>query len=96
MPGTKSDEIAAQITRELASTEYACSSLTTLSGGSANFLYKGTLQKPLEDGTAEVAVKHGEGFSASSSSLELSQKRCVSPPRKPSPLGLDLSAHDGG
>lgn len=71
------DEIISRIADELASTEYACSSLEPLSGGTANFLFKGKLQNPLRDGTAEVAVKHGEGFSASRSTLELSTRRCV-------------------
>lgn len=77
MAPATADEIVSRITDELASTEYACSSLEPLSGGTANFLFKGKLQNPLQDGTAEVAVKHGEGFSASLSTLELSTRRCV-------------------
>lgn len=96
MSTTKEDEIASQIISELASTEYACSSLARLSGGTVNFLFKGTLQKPLEDGTAEVVVKHGEGFSASWADLKLSQRRCVSPTNEPFPLGLGPSADKGG
>lgn len=75
-----SDKVASQIETRLALTKYACSSLTPLSGGTANFLFKGTLQNPLDDGTAEVVIKHGEAFSASWSALKLSQARCVSDP----------------
>lgn len=96
MAGTATDKIASEIISELASTEYACSSLTPLSGGTANFLFRGTLQKPLEDGTAEVVIKHGEGFSASWPDLKLSQRRCVSPANEPCPLGLGFSAYSGG
>lgn len=71
------DEIASQITKELGQTAFACTSLTPLSGGHANFIFRGKLQKPLDDGTAEIAIKHGEGFVALSPGLKLSTSRCV-------------------
>ncbi|KAJ4391434.1 hypothetical protein N0V93_005051 [Gnomoniopsis smithogilvyi] len=77
MTGISTDEIATRITKELASTTFGCSVLTPLSGGTANFIFKGQLLKPLDDGTTEVVVKHGEGYSASSSSLKLSTDRCT-------------------
>lgn len=73
------ETIATQITKELASTSLGCSALTPLSGGTANFIFKGQLLKSLDDGTTEVVIKHGEGYSASFSSLKLSTDRCVSP-----------------
>ncbi|KAK7731624.1 hypothetical protein SLS63_005310 [Diaporthe eres] len=71
------DEIASQVTRELGQTAFACTSLTPLSGGHANFIFRGKLQKPLDDGTAEIAIKHGEGFVALSPGLKLSTSRCI-------------------
>lgn len=71
------DEIASQVKQELGQTAFACTSLTPLSGGNANFIFRGKLQKPLDDGTAEIAIKHGEGFVALSPALKLSTSRCV-------------------
>lgn len=71
------DAFASRILTELEGTRYACSSLTPLSGGTANFIYKAELQEPLEDGTAEVVVKHGDGFAAQYSALKLPTFRCV-------------------
>lgn len=76
------DEIAANITEQLAITRLACSTLTPLTGGTANFIFKGQLLKPLNDGTAEVVIKHGEGYSASHTGLQLSTDRCVSVTKK--------------
>lgn len=70
-------EISSRITQELAPTTFACSSLVPLSGGTANFIFKGTLVKPSEDGTADVLVKHGEAFVAQHPALKLSTLRCV-------------------
>lgn len=72
------EEIKTLIIDVLASTTLACSDLTPLSGGTANFIFKGKLRKALDDGTTEVVIKHGEGYSASFSSLKLSTDRCVS------------------
>lgn len=72
------EKLTEQVLDELSTTEYACSSLKTLSGGSANFIYKGTLIKPLEDGAKEVAVKHGEEFIASFPDFKIPLSRCVS------------------
>ncbi|KAK2604836.1 hypothetical protein N8I77_007734 [Diaporthe amygdali] len=70
------DEILSRVTQELGPTRFACTSLTPLSGGTANFIFSGKLQKPLDDGTAEIVVKHGEGFVAQFPSLKLSTSRC--------------------
>ena len=71
------DEIASQIRQELESTAFACASLTPLSGGNANFIFKGKLQEPLDDGTSEIVIKHGESFVALSPAIKLSTSRCV-------------------
>lgn len=72
------DVVESQLTEELAGTRFACRSLTALSGGTANFIFRGTLQTPLEDGTNEVVVKHGEAYGASTGTLSLPTTRCVS------------------
>lgn len=71
------DRIRGKVLGSLNDTRYAVSSLEPLSGGVGNFLYRAHLVRPLEDGTAEVAVKHGEGFVATNSSFELTLDRCV-------------------
>jgi hypothetical protein len=72
-------EIASRITQELASTKFACSTLVPLSGGTANFTFKGTLVNPDKNGISNVVVKHGEGFVAQHPALKLSTLRCVRP-----------------
>ncbi|KAJ9152115.1 Phosphotransferase enzyme family protein [Pleurostoma richardsiae] len=71
-----SDEIASHVLGELKETEYACSSLQPLTGGTANFIFKGSLAKPLLDGTREVLIKHGEDFVALSPDFKLPTLRC--------------------
>jgi hypothetical protein len=73
-----SEEIASTVMRLLASTSFACTALIPLSGGTVNFLFRGHLLKPLDDGTTEVIIKHGEDYSASLTGLALSTDRCVS------------------
>lgn len=73
----QSAKLSEEILRELTSTDYACSSLEPLAGGTANFIFKGVLGSPLPDGTQEVAIKHGESFVASMPDFQLSVARCV-------------------
>ncbi|KAL4907442.1 hypothetical protein BDW74DRAFT_124355 [Aspergillus multicolor] len=61
----------------LSSGPFACSSLTRLSGGTANFVYRGNLSQPLADGTKTVIVKHAEDYLASNAEFKLSAKRCL-------------------
>ncbi|KAK0646114.1 kinase-like domain-containing protein [Cercophora newfieldiana] len=65
-----------EIQKELSNTSYACSSLKLLSGGTANFIFKGFLTHPLEDGNQEVVVKHGEGYIASMPDFKIPTSRC--------------------
>ncbi|PKY02448.1 hypothetical protein P168DRAFT_255866, partial [Aspergillus campestris IBT 28561] len=72
-----SDEISAEILAQFAQTPYACTSLTKLSGGTANFVYRGSLLHPLPDGTDTVVFKHGKDYLASKREFTLSTERCI-------------------
>ncbi|KAH6841130.1 kinase-like domain-containing protein [Chaetomium sp. MPI-CAGE-AT-0009] len=76
MADPKAAKLSEDVLQSLSSTDYACSSLTPLSGGMANFIFKGTLTKPLPDGTKEVAVKHGEDYLAAIPAFLLPTTRC--------------------
>ena len=71
------EQISQGILDELRSTDYACSSLERLSGGLANYVFRGTLTAPLPDGTKEVAVKHAESSLARLPKWKLPIARCV-------------------
>lgn len=71
------EAISAAVWDELDGTQYACAELKPLTGGTANFIFRGVLSKPLQDGTMEVVVKHGEGYVASHPDFKLSTSRCV-------------------
>ncbi|KAL6879291.1 kinase-like domain-containing protein [Trichoderma novae-zelandiae] len=70
------DALSHQILDQLAQTPYACSTLTKLSGGTANFLYRGVLLQPLEDAQT-VVIKHSTGFAAVNRGFPLDVSRCV-------------------
>ena len=72
-----------KVAKTLENTPFASSSLKQLSGGTANFIYRATLITPLEDGTAEVLVKHGEDYIKDNPEFKLTLQRCV---RKKIPL----------
>lgn len=74
------EEIKDAVRKELEGTEYAVSSLTPLSGGTANFIYLAKLQKPLLGGISEVVLKHGEAYVALHPDFKLEMVRCVSFP----------------
>lgn len=76
--------IVRTLLKELSQTRYACSDLAKLDGGTANFLYRGTLLKPLdppgavaESNTRTVVIKHSEGFSPGNRDFLLDITRCV-------------------
>ncbi|KAK1535612.1 phosphotransferase [Colletotrichum paranaense] len=71
-----SDRVLREVKAELAGTPYSLESARLLSGGTTNFIFHVKLLEPLLDGTAEVAVKHGEGFVAQSPDFELPTSRC--------------------
>ncbi|KAL1880496.1 hypothetical protein VTK73DRAFT_5883 [Phialemonium thermophilum] len=68
--------IVREIEKELSSTEYACTALEPVTGGTGNFIFRGTLSTPLPDGTQEVIIKHGEAYIASNPSFQLPTSRC--------------------
>ncbi|GAD96391.1 hypothetical protein SS1G_01113 [Paecilomyces variotii No. 5] len=70
------DDIAIAISKEISSTPYACSSLSRLTGGTGNFVYRGTLIHPLPDGTRTVVIKHAEDYVASQPDFKLPTTRC--------------------
>ncbi|KAI9924545.1 hypothetical protein ASPWEDRAFT_28307 [Aspergillus wentii DTO 134E9] len=72
-----SNNISTEISQEISQTPYACSSLTHLSGGTANFVYRGILTHPLQDGTTTVIIKHGKDYIASNQDFKLPTERCV-------------------
>ncbi|KAL3494906.1 kinase-like domain-containing protein [Aspergillus germanicus] len=65
------------VAKELSDSPYPCSTLTQLSGGTANFVYRGVLSEPLQDGTTTVIVKHTEDYVASNRDFKLSAQRCL-------------------
>lgn len=70
-------EVKDAVASEISSSPFACSSLTQLSGGTANFVYRGVLSRPLPNGTTTVIVKHAEEYLASNSDFKLTAERCV-------------------
>ena len=78
------DELSAWISQKLSHTLYACSSLTLLNGGSANFVYRGILIQPLQiqDGatsttTSSIIVKHFKEFLLVNRDFQIDISRCV-------------------
>jgi hypothetical protein len=71
------EAILTGIRKALEGTRYECSSFERLSGGTANFIYRARLASPLEDGTAEVVLKHGEGFVANNPHFKIAVSRSV-------------------
>ncbi|KAL7917507.1 kinase-like domain-containing protein [Trichoderma austrokoningii] len=71
-----SEEIKDAVRKELEGTKYAVSSLTPLSGGTANFIYHARLRKPLSGGVSEVVLKHGEAYVALHPDFKLEMVRC--------------------
>ncbi|GKZ22755.1 hypothetical protein AbraCBS73388_008925 [Aspergillus brasiliensis] len=69
-------DLLTTISQELAGTRYA-SSLTPLSGGTANFVYRAQLDQPLPDGTKSVILKHTEAFIALNREFKLPAERCL-------------------
>ncbi|OJK03274.1 hypothetical protein ASPACDRAFT_23693 [Aspergillus aculeatus ATCC 16872] len=77
MDAKPEDSFDLNIIRELEHTRYACSSLTRLSGGTVNFVFRGLLSRPLEDGTKSVIIKHAEGYTATNRNFKLTAERCL-------------------
>ncbi|KAF5591450.1 phosphotransferase enzyme family [Fusarium pseudocircinatum] len=71
-----SDHIRQQVSAWLNTTPYAASLLAPLAGGQANFTYRARLTNPLNDGTTEVIVKHGEPYMARHPANAVTVDRC--------------------
>lgn len=71
------DAIAAKVLEDLKDGPHACSSLTRLSGGNTNFIYRGILQCPLPDKTSTIIIKHAESHIAKIPSWEFDVARSV-------------------
>lgn len=69
--------IGRELQHQLSETPYACASLTIVSGGTANFLYRGVLIQPLPDGEQTIVVKHARGFVSANRDFALDVSRCV-------------------
>ncbi|KAJ5960800.1 uncharacterized protein N7479_007950 [Penicillium vulpinum] len=61
-----------EIAQQLASTPFACSSFTRLSGGTANFVYRGTLSSTGQS----IIIKHTKDHSASNPDFKIDVARC--------------------
>ncbi|OIW30773.1 hypothetical protein CONLIGDRAFT_574343 [Coniochaeta ligniaria NRRL 30616] len=81
MPALSEAEEAAlsnQLLQELAPRPpFACSSLTRLSGGSTNFVYRGTLATPRPSGVKTVIVKHFKGSLSINRDFPVDISRCI-------------------
>ncbi|RSL58423.1 hypothetical protein CEP54_007791 [Fusarium duplospermum] len=71
-----SDATRRKVFAWLNTTRYAAFSLEPLIGGQANFTYHAKLLTPLEDGTTELVVKHGEPYMARHPANEITTHRC--------------------
>lgn len=76
----RNEEIKDAVRKELEGGDFSVSSLKSLSGGTANFIYLAKLQKSLSGGVTEVVLKHGEAYVAQHPDFKLKMVRCVSFP----------------
>lgn len=85
------ERVAATVLNGLKGTPFEPSSFQRLAGGLVNWGYRATLKVPLDDGTSEVFLKHGEMFLAKIPNYEVDILRCVcSGPCIPRSLDLKL------
>ena len=80
----ETDLLRAQILQGLSETAFACSSLTHLTSGTTNFVFRGSLVQPLssksespETSTTSIIVKHATDFAAVNRDFPLDATRCV-------------------
>ncbi|KAI1496178.1 kinase-like domain-containing protein [Biscogniauxia marginata] len=79
-PLTQAEEqaLVQQVLHQLAGSPYACSALVKLSGGTANFLYRGDLTQPLPSSAADtVIVKVSTDYVAINRDFPLDVTRCA-------------------
>ncbi|KAK1750911.1 kinase-like domain-containing protein [Echria macrotheca] len=68
--------LTAWVLDALSRTRYACSTLTPLSGGSANFVFRGELRTPIDPETKTVIVKHSTDFLLVNRDFNIDLSRC--------------------
>lgn len=73
-----STEIDEKVKKSLEGTRFKATTFTKLEGGLVNWTYKAELLKPLDDGTKQVIIKHGEDFVQFRPDYKVSVDRCVS------------------
>lgn len=73
-----STEIDQKVKKSLEGTPFAPEAFRKLEGGYVNWTYLADLEKPLEDGTIQVTIKHGERFVQFRPDFEVNFDRCVS------------------
>ncbi|CAI7622582.1 unnamed protein product [Penicillium glandicola] len=66
------DQTRDEIAQQLSPTPFACSSLTRLSGGTANFVYRGILASTGQS----IIIKHTKDHSASNPNFKIDVTRC--------------------
>ena len=66
-----------KVRKSLEGTHYDSSGVKKLAGGSVNYVYHAPLLKPLNDGSTEVLVKHGESHMARKPDFPLPMIRSV-------------------
>jgi len=71
------EEVKSEVFEWLNGTPYTSTTLESISGGSANFIYRAHLSKPLKDGTTDVLVKHSEDYMATDLTNKITVDRCV-------------------
>jgi 5-methylthioribose kinase len=72
------DPIAKDIQQALKKTRWKLSKLERLSGGNANFTYRGWLKKPDKDSYDTIIIKHAEPYVALSKEWKIDVGRAVS------------------
>ncbi|RFU24330.1 hypothetical protein B7463_g11999, partial [Scytalidium lignicola] len=88
------ENIESTVLASLKGTPYDISSLVKLTGGTANFVYRGSLVKPLDDGSQTIVIKHTEGYVANSPDFKLTVERCAFEQKILAPLQqLDPTEH---
>lgn len=83
------DSIVSNISQELSATPFACSSLTRLTNGTTNFVFRGELVKPISvDGSGgggsdatTVIIKYAAPYAAMNKkfALDVSRAVCILP-----------------
>lgn len=79
MFSTGFSDIDTEVRRSLEGTKFEAREFERLPGGSVNWVFLVKLSVPLEDGTTEVLVKHGESRMATKPEFPLDMLRCVWP-----------------